>query len=132
MSEENVETVRKVVEIINAREVPEDLIEPDIQIQNVPTAVTDNLYVGAEGIREWQEDFLAVMDETGRFGIDEVLAHEGDVVVVKVQLVGHGRASSAPLDIRWFIVCWVRDGRIARTDSYASRREALKAAGLSE
>ena len=132
MSEENVEIVQKAVEIINAREVPEDLIEPDIQIQNVPTAVTDNLYAGAEGIREWQEDFLAVMDETARFGIDEVLAHEGDVVVARFQLVGHGRASGAPLDLRWFVVCWVRDGRIARIESYASRREALEAAGLSE
>jgi ketosteroid isomerase-like protein len=132
MSQENVEIVRKAFEIVNAREVPEDLIEPDIQIQNVRTAVTDKLYVGPEGIRDWQEDFLAVMDETARFRIDQVLAHEGDVVVVRLQLVGHGRASGAPLDMRWWNVCWIRNGRIARSVSYSHRGEALEAAGLSE
>jgi hypothetical protein len=58
MSQENVEIVRKVIETISAREVPEDLIAPDIQLQNARTAVSDNLYVGYDGVRNGRRTSL--------------------------------------------------------------------------
>jgi hypothetical protein len=97
MSEENVEIVRKAIEAVSAREVPEDLIAPDARIQNVATAVSDNLYVGHDGVREWQEDFFGVMDEGARLEVEEVIAVGEDCVVVMLRLAGHGAQSGAPL-----------------------------------
>jgi ketosteroid isomerase-like protein len=125
MSEENVEIVRKVIDAISAREVPEDLIAPDIHLQNVRTAVSDNLYVGHDGVRKWQQDFFGVMDEEARLEVE-------DCVVVTLRLAGHGAKSGAPLELRWPQVIWLRQGRITRTTGYGSRREALEAAGLRE
>jgi ketosteroid isomerase-like protein len=132
MSEENVEIVRKVIDAISAREVPEDLIAPDIHLQNVRTAVSDNLYVGHDGVRKWQQDFFGVMDEDARLEVEDVIAFGEDCVVVTLRLAGHGAKSGAPLELRWPQVIWLRQGRITRTTGYGSRREALEAAGLRE
>jgi ketosteroid isomerase-like protein len=132
MSEENVEIVRKAIEAVSAREVPEDLIAPDARIQNVATAVSDNLYVGHDGVREWQEDFFGVMDEEAGLEVEKVIAVGEDCVVVMLRLAGHGAKSGASLELRWPAAFWLRRGRITRTEGYASRGEALEAAGLKE
>ena len=132
MSEENVEIVRKLIDRISAREVPEDLIAPDIEMQNVRTAVSDNFYAGYDGVRKWQQDFFGVMDKESRLELEEVIALGESCVVVTVRLAGHGAKSGAPLELRWHQVLWLRDGRVARTIAYGSRREAVEAAGLSE
>jgi ketosteroid isomerase-like protein len=132
MSEENVEIVRKAIDTISARELPEDLIAPDIQLQNARTAVSDNLYVGYDGLRKWQEDFFGVMDKEARLEVEEVIASGEDCVVMTLRLVGQGAKSGAPLELRWQSVFWLREGRVTRSNGYGSRREALEAAGLSE
>jgi ketosteroid isomerase-like protein len=132
MSEENVEILRRVGEALSARTVPERLITTDVRFENVNTAVTNQTYVGVAGVRDWMNDLFDAFGEGARFEIAEIVAAEDDVVVAVLRLVGEGANSGAPLIMRWASVIRLRSGKIASGVSYASRREALEAAGLSE
>jgi ketosteroid isomerase-like protein len=131
MSRENVEIALRYTAAINAREVPEDLLAPDFQMENVTTAVTDRVYHGAEGVRQWISDFFDVLDDDARYEARPIEAGD-DWVVGDISIVGHGSVSGAPVNLRHYGVLWIRDGKIARAVGYASRREALQAVGLSE
>jgi ketosteroid isomerase-like protein len=132
MSEENVEIVRRVVEAVNARQIPETLLARDFRAENVNTAVSNKVYVGWAGAREWQDDFFGVMDDEARFEVKEIVGAGKDCVVVVLQLAGHGLKSGAPLELRWPSVFWLRDQLITRAVGYSTKRGALEAAGLLE
>ena len=129
MSEENIETMRRLVEAINLNEIPRDLITPDFELKNATTAVTDATYVGYEGGLKWRQDLFDVVDDAS-FELDEILASGPDYVVIANSLVGRGSSSGVPVHMRWTSVFWFRDGKIARAVGYNRRREALEAVGL--
>jgi ketosteroid isomerase-like protein len=132
MSRENVEEVsRRLAEAINAREVPDDLIAPDCRFENVRTAVTDKVYVGPAGVREWMNDFFDVLDQEATFEIKEI-ARGDDYWVGICRFVGRGSQSGAPLEIRWASVNRIRGGKVTRGTGYPTVREALEAVGLPE
>ena len=130
MSRENVEVLRRITAAINAREVPEDLLAPDFRMENVSTAVTDRTYHGSEGARQWMSDFFDVLGEGARHEAEPIEVGD-EYVVSKLRFVGHGASSGAPVDMRWYGVMWVREGKVTRAAGYATRREALEAVGLS-
>lgn len=129
--EENVEVVHRLVEAINANDLPRDLMTEDVEMKNATTAVTDATYVGYEGGLKWRRDFFDVMDDA-RYVLDEVLATGPDYVVIANSLVGKGSSSGAPVDMRWTSVFWFRDGRICRAAGFNRRAEALAAVGASD
>ena len=131
MSRENVELVRRYTAAINAREVPEDLLAPEFQVETVATAVTDGTYHGSEGLRQWISDFFDVLGEDGRYEIEPIEAGD-DYVVGKVSIAGSGAVSGAPMNLRHYGVVWIRDGKITRAVGYPDRRKALEAVGLRE
>jgi ketosteroid isomerase-like protein len=132
MSQENAEIVLEAIDVMNARKVPEHLMADDAELQNVRTAVTDNLYVGPAGFARWLDDFFGVMEADARFEVEQVLAAASDSVVVMLHLTGRGAASGAPLDLRWPATIWIREGKITRAVGYPGKEEALEAAGLAE
>ena len=95
MSQRNVEIALRYTAAINAREVPEELLAPDFQMENVSTAVTDRTYHGAEGVRQWISDFFEVLDEDARYEA-RVIEAGADYVVGDISIVGRGSASGAP------------------------------------
>lgn len=131
MSQENIEIALRFTAAINAREVPDELLAPDVRLENVTTAVTDRTYRGADGVRAWMSDFFDVLDDDARYE-GEVLDAGDDYVVAKLRFVGRGSVSGAPVDMRFYGVMWIRDGKITRAVGYPNRREALKAVGLHE
>jgi len=131
MSQENVEIVRRAVDMLNAGEVPE-FMAPDLVLENATTAVTDKTYVGAEGWREWMDDMFGAFGEDARLQIDEILADGEDYVVAITALRGCGAASGAPLQLRWVTAVWLRGGLVTRVSGFPKRREALEAVGLRE
>jgi ketosteroid isomerase-like protein len=132
MSRENVEEVaRRWVEAINAREIPDDLIAPDCRLENVRTAVTDKVYVGPDGVREWMNDFFDVLDQEASYEVKEI-ARGDDYWVGICRFVGRGSQSGAPLEMRYVGVAWIRNGKVTRGVGYSTVREALHAVGLSE
>ena len=128
MSEENVEMLRRLVDGINADEMPRELLTPDFEVKNATTAVTDATYHGYDGALGWRKDLFDVVDE-GRFEIDEILATGPDYVVMANHFGGRGRLSGAPVVLRWASIIWFRDGRIARAEGYNTRHAALEAVG---
>jgi ketosteroid isomerase-like protein len=126
MSEDNVEAVRRLIEAINADELPRDLIDPDLELKNATTAVTDATYHGHEGALQWRRDMFDVVDGA-RLELREVLSSGPDHVAIANSLVGHGSSSGVPVELRWVSVFWFRDGRIYKTAGYNTRREAFEA-----
>jgi ketosteroid isomerase-like protein len=129
VSEQNVETLRRLVDAINADEIPTDVMTPDCEVRNATTAVTDATYIGYEGALKWRQDLFDVVEDA-RLEIDEVLAEGPDYVVTATRLTGRGSSSGAPVELRWASVFWFRDGKIALTVGYNRRREALAAVGV--
>jgi ketosteroid isomerase-like protein len=128
---ENVELLHRVVDAINADQVPPDLFAPNFELKNATTAVTDASYFGRAGARKWRHDLFDVIDEA-RFEVDEILATGADYLVIANRVVGRGASSGVPVELRWASVLWFRDGKLSRVAGYERRREALEAVGLTE
>jgi ketosteroid isomerase-like protein len=56
----------------------------------------------------------------------------GDQVVVRNQQTARGDSSGVPIEMDFWFVHTVRQGKIVRVDMFVNEREALKAAGLLE
>jgi hypothetical protein len=97
---------------------------------NVSTAVTDRTYRGAEGFRQWLDDFFEVLGPEARFTADPVALGD-DYVVGRLGILGRGAVSGAPVELRFYGVMWIEDGKIARAVGYPSRRAAFDAVGIS-
>jgi ketosteroid isomerase-like protein len=132
MSEENVETVRKLYAAI-ARKDKEGVFNcyhPDVEWH-------DHAWLDYEGVRRGLEGVRAVHREF--FGPFKTFTYElhdfvdiGDRVVVTVHVIGRGRASGVEVEREVPVVFTFREGKIARTELFANRDAALEAAGLSE
>jgi ketosteroid isomerase-like protein len=132
MSEENVETVRRVYEGVNARmEVPRELFDPEYEFDN--TELWPDI-VGALGFDAAQETMREYWKtfEGYRVEIEEVIyADEGRVVVV-VRDGGRMRGTDAEVWNSFVHVWTLRDGKIVRLSVHTDRNGALEAAGLSQ
>ncbi len=64
-------------------------------------------------------------------GATEFLA-DGDYVVNGAAMRGRGRGSGGEVEMRYWQVWLLRDGKVTRWEEYLDRRGALEAAGLSE
>ena len=114
---------------MDAREISdalaEELLAPGFRMENTSTAVTDNTYVGAEGVREWIRDMFEAFDEDSRYETEEILDEGEDFVVARNRVVGHGARSGAPVTLRWVSVIWFHDGKMTRTAGYLVAAAAL-------
>ena len=128
MSEDNVALLHRLVDGINADDVPRELLTDDFELKNATTAVTDATYHGYDGALKWRSDLFDVVEE-GRFHVHEILVTGPDYVAFANSIVGRGRLSGAPVELTWASVLWFREGRIARAEGYNSRRAALEAVG---
>ena len=85
---------------------------------------------GHEGFRRLWEAWRAPWQEL------EVrpqrLTDLGDRFLVEVQMVGRGRLSGLNVEMRYFEVYTLRDGKISRHENFVDRERALEAVGLSE
>jgi uncharacterized protein len=133
ISEQNVELLHRLFELFSEREVDLDaileLIGPDV-VWEVRSDFPDaGVYRGHEGFRRLNAAFDEVVDETWYRPLEYIPA--GDQVVVPLRWGGLGSGSRAAFAAReetW--VFTVRDSRIRRVREYATKREALEAAGL--
>jgi ketosteroid isomerase-like protein len=66
------------------------------------------------------------------FEPERFLDVDDERVLVFVRVIGTGRESGVPVELRAAHECTVRDGRLVRLKVYPDREAALEAAGLSE
>jgi ketosteroid isomerase-like protein len=135
MSQENVEVVRRVTEVMDddgfeaAFPVFAKAARPDVEWREDPSWPDAGTYRGAEEIRQ------LMLDRLDSFEYDqqtEQLIDLDDKVVALVRWRGRGIASGAQSDMELAIVWTLREGAIARVEFYLNRAKALEAAGLSE
>ena len=134
MSRDNVDVVRRAYAAYNRADLDGVLLELHSDVrweENHPLfgfVGLDTLYDGHEGFRRWWQasrdpwtDVEAVIDEITPVG-DHAL-------VVRNTMRGKGAGSGVAVELPFFSVYDLRDGKIARRRLYPERHEALEAAG---
>jgi hypothetical protein len=133
MSQENVETVERVIAALNERDIDRYLscCTDDIQLQT-PWAEVEGVYEGQDAIRrfftdlEISPDFHIKVERLEPIGTDRVLAF--------LRVTASGRSSGIPAasNTPTANVYDLAGGKIQRIRIFLDRDQALEAAGLRE
>ena len=133
MSQENVEVVRRVTDVMDAEGFEAALpifleaAHPDVEWREDPAWPGSATYRGVEQVRQ------VILDRMGTLDFDqqtEDLIDVDDKVVVLVRWVGRGKASGAQGEISMAMVWTVREQAITRVEFFLDRAQALEAVGL--
>jgi ketosteroid isomerase-like protein len=143
MSREELELATRAIRAVSARPKPDfatmnEVFHPDHVFVPVFRQLEGEEFHGARGAQQFFES-SGVHTETS----DAPMSWEGsdfegavDVGNHKVLVVAnaryHGSASGIEFEQRFWVVMTVRDGRIARTETYTDPAAALATVGLSE
>ena len=138
MAQENVEAVRRLFAALQGVDVGNferrldevrENFDPGVEWVAAPhSLLASEEYRGYDGVRRFWTQFLSAWDEYG-VQVDE-LVDAGDQVVAVLRL--RGRTNELEVDEARSSLLTLRDGRIVRIEPFASKAEALEAAGLSE
>jgi uncharacterized protein len=132
MSQENVEIVREAYEAFAQGDLGAVLnaFDPDVVSYTAPPLPDPAEYHGREGVLEWIGNWTEGFDEFA-LEADEYI-DAGDHVVAGVNQRATGAASGVPVERRTWLLHTVRNGQVVRIGVYATKSEALEAAGLRE
>jgi ketosteroid isomerase-like protein len=134
MSQENVELVRRVNDLFNAKEVEQalDLVGNDFEMDWTNSiGPLKGVYRGRRGVVELWTSFLDAW-ESVRWDPQEIIeADEGQLIVIN-HVRMRGRGSGAEVDATAAQLWTFTDGEARRIKLYQSKAEALEAAGLRE
>jgi ketosteroid isomerase-like protein len=134
MSQENVEVVGGAYEAFAERGVDAFLeyLTEDIDYRAMEGAPDDRGPMhGKEAARAYAQDWLDTFDGFTARPV-ELIDAGGSQVVAVIRVNGRAKLSGVETDLTYAAVYEIRDGRIARGREYATRDEALEAAGLRE
>jgi len=132
MSQENVELVKRSIEMFNRGDLDALFLDadPEIEWHDQPELPGATVHRGAEAAAEHLRS--AMRDLSGYRVNPEEFVDAGANVVVCGQVSAQGRASDIPVQRPHFAAYAIRAGRICRVRIFGTRAEALEAAGLSE
>jgi ketosteroid isomerase-like protein len=131
MSEENVESVRAIYESFNRTGEPDwELFHPDavLDISSVPGF---GVVKGREAALEVIRQYAAVFDQW-RISVEEVIPGEGERVFSAVRDGGRIKGTEDEIFNPFFHAWEFQDGKVIAWQTFQSRDQALKAAGLEE
>jgi ketosteroid isomerase-like protein len=139
MSEENVEFVRRAIEIFRAALERRNVgasFDPSITAVDFEWVLPQGfegrtLWTGREGMFEFLDMWTEQFDDWS-FEVERLIDAGNDRVVVLLHQSGTGKGSGVPVEWDSGLVYELRDGRVVRATNYTTRDEALEAAGLSE
>jgi ketosteroid isomerase-like protein len=132
MSQENVEVVGAVYAAFAERGVDGFLeyLTEDVDHRAMEGTPDDRGPMhGKEALRTYVQDWLDTFDGFTARPVELIDAGENQVVAV-IRISGRAKLSGVETDLTYAAVYGIRDRRIARGREYATRDEALKAAGL--
>src|SRR5512132_1174371 len=133
MSQENVEVVRRVTDLMDAQGFEAALpiflkaAHPDVEWREDPAWPGSATYRGVEQVRQVILDRMATLDFDQQ--TEDLIDVDGKVVVL-VRWVGRGKASGAQAEISMAMVWTVRERSITRVEFFLDRARALEAVGL--
>ena len=132
MSQENVETVRRIFDAWAEGDLSAGRGDLDEHIVFVvsPDFPAWGVHVGRDGVRDYMREFLAQWERVtiSAKRIEAV----GDTVLADVVQHGKGKASGIEGDLRYFMLFTFRGGAIVRWECLLNEAEALEAVGLAE
>jgi ketosteroid isomerase-like protein len=133
MSQENVEVVRVAYEAF-ARAGLDRFMEhftDDVEYRVLgPDGDLAPLH-GQDAVRAWLQDWIDMFDGFWQ-QLVELIDAGGDTVFTAERFGGRARLSGVEADSPNWTLFTIRDGKIASGYEYATREQALEAAGLSE
>ena len=131
MSQENVRVVRSFLD--RAREDPTawDIFDEDVVWEVGALAIPDVPATsrGPDGVREFFRHWVGAFEDWA-YEVEEVIDAR-DAVAVHLHQWGRGKGSGATVDLHFWEVWIVRDGRAVRVTHWVDKADALEAAGLS-
>ena len=133
MSEENVELVRRGYAAFNRGDVDAVVADFARDFEYVAMGMIPGItgvYRGTEGYKRFMRTFWDEFDDA-RNEVHEFV-DAGDQVLVTQTVHGRGKQSRAEGSWTFSILWTVRDGKVVRGQGFASRDQALDAAGLEE
>jgi ketosteroid isomerase-like protein len=132
MSQENVAAVKAAYEAL-ARGGLDRFIEhwtDDLDHRSIEGAPDDRGPIhGKDAMRAYVQDWIDLFDDYKVEPVELIDARE-DVVVAVLRFGGRAKRSGVDTDQIMAAVFEIRDGKIARGREYATREQALEAAGL--
>jgi ketosteroid isomerase-like protein len=133
MSHENVEIVRRALQAFDADlDGVAEFWDPEIDWRAIEGAPDDiGVFKGHAAMRRYYRQWYEMFDDL-RANAEELIDVGEDRVVVPLHVTARMKGSDAEVDMRLAIVYTVRTGLIVRGREYATRRQALEAAGLEE
>jgi ketosteroid isomerase-like protein len=100
---------------------------PEIEWRAMESAADDvGVIRGHNALRRYYQDWMDTLADL-QAEVEEILFEADDRVAVTVHNSGRGRASGAPAEGRYYVICVVRAGRIVAGREYATREQALEA-----
>ena len=132
MSEENVEIVRAALQAFTERDV-DALVECfalDAEVRLPRNTLEGGSYKGREGVERALRDAFETWEDI-LIDVQSIRA-VGNQVVVLSRVTNVGRAETPTVEYESASVAILRNGKIVHMRPYASHRDALEAAGLSE
>jgi uncharacterized protein len=136
MARGNEEILREVFALVNDRGIQAatdafgDLLDPEFALEEASDVPDRSGFSGRDA-------FIANMTKLDE-SFDELRIEPiefvdlGDKLVVVVSLAGRGRASGAPVETTFAQLWTLRDGKAVSLRDYATKSQALEAAGLRE
>ncbi len=135
MSQENVDSFRRLADANNRRDVEAALAELDTEVEWYDAAPMllgggATVYSGHDGIRDLIREIWEALDET-RIEFAEI-RDLGDRIVATGRLHMRGRGSGIEMESPYGVVADYANGKATRVWTYLDNNKALEAAGLSE
>jgi ketosteroid isomerase-like protein len=137
MSQENVETVRAMLQAVGPDTETDDWLDdfcdPEIEWHDVPGYPSTEVHAGRDALRRHAADFEEAWADWG-IVVEDIRA-AGDRVVARIRYHGVGKQSGAPItgnleNPATGAVFELRAGRILRVLQFVTHGEALEAVGL--
>jgi ketosteroid isomerase-like protein len=136
MSQENVEIMREMFALVNDRGVQAateafgDLLDPEFELEEASNVPDRESHSGREAfianMAKLEESFEELRLEPVEF------VDLGDKLVVELLIAGRGRAGGAPVETTIAQLWSLRNGKAVSLRDFATKSEALEAAGVSE
>jgi ketosteroid isomerase-like protein len=131
VSDENVQIAHRIYEAANRHDVEAILshVHPEMEGVSFIMDADGDTFRGPDGMRRFLGELFSVFPDFDA----EILSVEAgaDLVVIELRLGGHGAGSGARVQLLGWQVATFRDGKVVAWRGYATREEAMAAAGLS-
>jgi ketosteroid isomerase-like protein len=134
MSRENVEVVRRGLELFNAGDIDRvlEILHPEIELTpGIGPMLGVATISGRDAVRRfWEQELPQALDE---FRIEPFRFDDyGEKTLVEASYTAHAPGSGMDIRQNFATVYLIEDGLIRTMDDYTTRKAALEAAGLSE